>query len=246
MKKFLAVTGMLAFSIISYSEERASGISIGLVGAHSNGLYKLKSKEKSSFLPTISANYKNFYINQSEVGYELPVHENILVSPYFNFLDGAPVKGKDLIEGYQSLKTRKSQFVGGGRISYLKDNFQSSIFVQGGKRGSSGGAEVSLSFPLTERLSLSTGVNYTVYSKKFTDYYFGIHKEDLGGKLQKVYSPKASSSYGAEISLEYQVAAPLTVFTSASATNYSKQITDSPITKDKTNISTTVGLQYSF
>lgn len=246
MKKQLIMAVFCAFGALSYAGEKTGGANLGITVSHSNEIYKVNTKEKYSVLPLISASYKNFYINQFELGYQFPVQDNFLISTYFDFLDGYPVKGKDMKKDYESIRTRKSQTAGGGRITYFKDNFQTSVFLQGGKRGSSGGAELSLNFPLTERLFFTTGLNYTIYSKNFTNYYFGVHKEDLGGKLTKVYSPKASYSYGAEASLEYQITEPFSIFTSVSATNYSKEITNSPLVKDKTNISTTIGLQYSF
>lgn len=246
MKKNFIIAIFCSFAAFSYAEEKMSGVNLGITASHAKEIYKVSAKEKYSVLPLISVNYKDFYINQSELGYQFQVHDNFLISGYFDFLDGYPVKGKEMQKEYKSIQTRRSQIVGGGRITYFKDNFQTSIFAQGGKRGSSTGADLSLSFPLTEKLFFTTGLNYTIYSKNFTNYYFGVHKEDLGGKLTKVYSPKASYSYGAEASLEYQITEPFSIFTSVSATNYSKEITNSPLVKDKTNISTTIGLQYSF
>lgn len=246
MKKILILAGLLVLGSFVYAEEKEVGASIGLVTGYSNGVYKKKSGKEHLFLPALEANYKNFYINQSELGYQLPLHDNFILSTYFDFLDGYPIKGKEMQSEYQTMKTRKSQTVGGARLTYLKDYYQTSLFIQGGKRGSSGGAEISVNFPVTEKVTLTTGLNYTAYSKKFTDYYFGVHKEDLGGALKKVYSPGKSYSYGAEVSLNYQMTTPLSVFTSVSATNYSKEITDSPFIKNKTNISTTMGIRYSF
>ncbi|MCF0162363.1 MAG: MipA/OmpV family protein [Fusobacterium necrophorum] len=246
MKKTLVILGFLSFNILTYSQEKTTSLSIGVSGSYSKDIYKSKEKEKPSFLPVIFINYKGLYLNLSEMGYNFPISNNITLSAYSNFSDGYPIKRKDLEDGFQTLKNRKSQVVGGGRISYSTDIFQSSLFLQGGKRGNSSGVEMSLNFPLTDKLSFVTGVNYTMYSKKFTNYYFGVSKEEIGGELKSTYSPKASSSYGAEISFEYQITDPLLLTVTLSATNYSKQIKNSPFVKDRINSSTTVGLQYLF
>ncbi len=248
MKKIWMVFILLfGIGVNSFSELSAS---IELGGGHSNNLYKMSSDKKASFLPSVDLRAGDFYLSGTELGYQFGV-SNLFLSTYFEFLDGYSIAGKDMKSGYKSLQKRKNQTVGGARISMLNKlssigELQTSLFLQGGRRGSSSGLGVSLVFPITEKLSLSTGVSYTFYSKKYTDYYFGIHEKDLGGELKKTYSPKSSSSYGAQLRLEYQVTEPFSIFAFFGAERYSKEITSSPIVENKVITSTGLGLRYTF
>ena len=248
MKKYLIVFILLlvmrnnaeCFSI----DNNTKIFSICAGAKYSDELYK-KNDDKNIFFYSFEVNYKNFYLTDSEFGYKFDLYSNLFFTTYIDFLDGYSVYGNDMENGYKSIKKRKEQIATGGRFDYLFKNTKTSFFIQIGERGSSFGSSIVWAYPIFEKLSLLTELTCIFYSKKFTDYYFGIHTQDLGGELKKTYSPKNSFSYGPQLILDYQLTESFSIVALLNINRYSDEASSSPIVRNKTVSSGGLGLRCS-
>ena len=172
--------------------------------------------------------------------------ENLVLSAYVDFRDGYAVKGEKMEKGYKTFKDRKTQTAFGGRIGYMFGNLETYVSAQGGKRGATREIGLNYGLPIGEKFLISSGISYTSYSKKFADYYFGIHKEDMGGKLKKEYKPERGSSFGLQLGAEYRITDKFSTFALVSAEKFSKEIYNSPVIKNKASVTGGLGIKYNF
>ncbi len=242
MKKIF-ILGLL-ISTVSFTVEKESKAEIGASGFYSNGIYQ--EKNRGGVIPFLSLSYKNLYMDNTEAGLKFDMGENVSIKAYTNFMDGNLVKGEDLKEGYKTYKKRKTQIAYGGKLSYKTGPVEGYIFAQSGKKGAKGGVGVNYIIPVTEKMAVLTGIKYNIYDKKYTDYYFGVHEDDLGGKLQKTYFPKSSHSYGLQVGAEYKVTEKFSAIGFFSVERFSKEVHKSPIIKGKNEISGGLGVKYNF
>ena len=180
------------------------------------------------------------------MGYRQEITENLSVTGSVIFSDGFKLKPNEMKEGYRSIKKRNTQVAAGGSIGYNFENIATNVSLQGGKRGMSGGMDVTVYLPITEKFGTFAETNVTLYSKKYTDYYFGIKENEIGGKITSKYSPKSSYSYGFGVGSNYAFNDRFGVFALAGLTKYSKEIRKSPIVNNKTSYHVTVGTSFSF
>ncbi|RRD39902.1 MipA/OmpV family protein [Leptotrichia sp. OH3620_COT-345] len=242
MKKIF-ILGLLV-SALSFTAEKEFKAEIGASGFYSNGIYQ--EKNKGGVIPFLNLSYKNLYMDNTEAGLKFDVGENLSIKAYTNFMDGNLVKGEDLKEGYKTYKKRKTQMAYGGKLSYRTGPVEGYIFAQGGKKGAKGGAGVNYIIPVTEKMAVLTGIKYNIYNKKYTDYYFGVHEDDLGGKLQKTYFSKSSHSYGLQVGIENKITEKFSAVGFFSVERFSKEVHKSPIIKDKNEIRGGLGVKYNF
>ena len=125
MKKIF-VTSLL-ISALGFAEKKMNN-EIGIGVSFSNEIYKMEKKSgKTSFFPVSTFLYKNFYLNDSEIGINFISNENLFFSVYSDLRDGYSVKGEKLEKGYKTFKNRKEQIVFGGRLGYVVNNLETLI-----------------------------------------------------------------------------------------------------------------------
>ena len=235
----ISASGFAKFKNIN--GEIGAGVSV------SNSLYKIEKKsENRAILPLTTLSYKSFYLSGSETGVEVMPTENLVLSAYVDFRDGYAVKGEKMEKGYKTFKDRKTQTAFGGRIGYMFGNLETYISAQGGKRGVTREIGLNYGLPIGEKFLISSGISYTSYSKKFADYYFGVNKKDLGGKLRKEYTPGKASSLGFQINAEYKFTEKFSTFASLETEKFSKEIYNSPVIKNKASVTGGLGIKYNF
>ena len=237
----------LLISASGFAAEKNMDNEIGFGITFSNEMYKMEKKSKGiSFFPTGTFSYKNFYLSDSEAGINIMPNENLVFSAFADFRDGYSVKGEKLEDGYKTFRDRKWQVAFGGKIGYVSGNLESYVSGKKGRRGSTGELGINYVIPINERFSVLSGINYTLYSKKFTDYYFGVHKQDMGGKLKKEYRPERGSSFGLHLGAEYRITGNFSTFAMLSTEKFSKEIYNSPVIKNKTSVIGGLGIKYNF
>ena len=247
MKKLVLLAVLLnAVAVFAEKEdEHKSKISLG--GAYFQDIYK--TEKRAGYQPYVAFEFNNFgnlEISMGSLGYRQEITKDLSVNGSVIFSDGFKVKPDKMKEGYRSIKKRDSQVAVGGSITYSFKNIATNLSLQGGKRGMSGGVDVTAYLPITEKFVTFAEANVTMYSKKYTNYYFGIKDDEIGGKITSKYSPKSSYSYGFSIGSNYAFNDSFGVFALAGLTKYSKEIRRSPIVEDKTNYQVTVGASFSF
>jgi len=198
--------------------------------------------------PMLDIRYDNFFINGFDMGYDFINRDDLTFSLFVNPFDGFYVRPKDMDEGYKSIDKRRYQVVGGAKLSY---NFNShhtwiSTTVTGGERGVKGNVKVIQSFPVTEKLMLFSVMGANVYSKGYTDYYWGIDNNELGGKITNSYNPDMGYSGALELAAEYYFNERLTLMAFMSAEKFSDEIKRSPIIDNSTLIKMGAGIRYQF
>ncbi|BBM46290.1 MltA-interacting protein MipA [Leptotrichia trevisanii] len=246
MKKLVLLATLLNAVTIFAEKEDGHKNKISIGGAYFQDMYK--TKKRSGYMPyaTFNSNFANLEISLGSLGYRQEITENLSVTGSVIFSDGFKLKPNEMKEGYRSIKKRNTQVAAGGSIGYNFENIATNVSLQGGKRGMSGGMDVTVYLPITEKFGTFAETNVTLYSKKYTDYYFGIKENEIGGKITSRYSPKSSYSYGFGVGSNYAFNDRFGVFALAGLTKYSKEIRKSPIVNNKTSYHVTVGTSFSF
>ena len=246
MKKLVLLATLLNAVTIFAEKEDGHKNKISIGGAYFQDMYK--TKKRSGYMPyaTFNSNFANLEISLGSLGYRQEITENLSVTGSVIFSDGFKLKPNEMKEGYRSIKKRNTQVAAGGSIGYNFENIATNVSLQGGKRGMSGGMDVTVYLPITEKFGTFAETNVTLYSKKYTDYYFGIKENEIGGKITSKYSPKSSYSYGCGVGSNYAFNDRFGVFALAGLTKYSKEIRKSPIVNNKTSYHVTVGTSFSF
>lgn len=246
MKKLVLLTAILNVVTVFAEKEDKHKNKISIGGAYFQNLYK--TKKKSSYMPyaTFNSNFANLEISLGSLGYSQKITEDLSITGSVIFSDGFKLKPNEMKEGYRSIKERNTQVAAGGRIGYNFENIATNVSLQGGKRGMSGGMDVTVYLPITEKFVTFAETNATLYSRKYTDYYFGIKENEIGEKITSKYSPKSSYSYGFNVGSNYAFNDRFGVFALAGLTKYSKEIRKSPIVNNKTRYHVTVGTSFSF
>ena len=244
MKKLLLVAALLNVNTVFAEIEDDYENEIRLGGAYFQNVYK--TKERNEYTPYGVFNFHNFELSTDSLNYEQKMTKDLSVNGFVSFLDGFKIKPSKMKEGYRSIKKRDTQVAVGGSVNYFFKNIETNLSLQGGKRGMSGGVDLIVYFPVTEKFITFASSDFTMYSKKYTDYYFGIKEDEIGGKITSKYSPKSSYSYGFSVGSDYKFNDRFGVFAVAGITKYSKEIRKSPIVNNKTNHYVTVGTSYSF
>ena len=246
MKKLVLLATLLNAVTIFAEKEDGHKNKISIGGAYFQDMYK--TKKRSGYMPyaTFNSNFANLEISLGSLGYRQEITENLSVTGSVIFSDGFKLKPNEMKEGYRSIKKRITQVAASGSIGYNFENIATNVSLQGGKRGMSGGMDVTVYLPITEKFGTFAETNVTLYSKKYTDYYFGIKENEIGGKITSKYSPKSSYSYGFGVGSNYAFNDRFGVFALAGLTKYSKEIRKSPIVNNKTSYHVTVGTSFSF
>ena len=247
MKKLVLLAALLNVVTVFAEKEDKHKNKISIGGTYFQGLYKTKKKSGYTPYASFNSNFANLEISLGSLGYRQEITENLSVAGSVIFSDGFKLKPNEMKEGYRSIKNRNTQVAAGGSIGYNFENIATNVSLQGGKRGMSGGMDVTVYLPITEKFVTFAETNATLYSKKYTDYYFGIKDSEIGGKITSKYSPKSSYSYGFSVGSNYQFNDRFAVFAITGLTKYSKEIRKSPIVDKKSkNYYFTVGTSYSF
>ena len=119
------------------------------------------------------------------------------------------------------------------------------VSFSGGERGVKAGASLVKPYNFGS-FTLIPSVSATFYSEDYTDYYFGVDGDELGGKIRDTYSPNSAYSLGINLAAEYYLTEKITLLAFLSADKFSSEVGDSPIIDNSTLLKMGVGAKYSF
>ena len=238
---------LLSLSIIMMQISFANSIGIGY--GVSDNIFKTDKKEKN-ILPLVDLEYeyKDFFIKSSgiqdwSVGYKLYEGENYKFTVYTLPFGGYTVKAGDMVSDYKGIDDRNTQFMGGSEFAYtfLPYEIDSVISFEYGKEGGTIGINLSKPLYITQNLSITPNINYDYYTHKFVDYYFGIKSDEINksSNIKNTYKGKNAYKYGIGISANYKITENFSAIGFVEINKYSKEISNSPITRD--NIIKTIG-----
>lgn len=243
---------MLCSSVGYATEESNKNLDLGVGLAATKSIYYAKKKTDLTLFPLVSLNMGNFYIDGiGDIGYALPLTDSFSTMVFVQPFDGFEIEPNDLLPEYRSIKKRRSQVAVGGGFAYALDNWGVdntlfSVIAKGGKRGVSSEMTLSKAFLVSDRFIIEPKIGMSYYSSKYTDYYFGIKNNELGGKIKEVYKPEAAYGTHIGISSSYALTEHLGMELTFGWDKFSKQIKKSPIVKYDSQFSSILSLYYSF
>ena len=246
MKKYL-LTLLTLFSVVAVAnEDFKASVSVGYgVG---DSIYR--GKEFNGIPAFVDMSYKNLYLEGTEIGAEFINTDRFSATVFAELQDGFSIKGSKMDDGYKSIKRRKFQQTFGIKadigLNEISENLTLSPYFSVGNRGSQVGTSLSYAYPIGEKFVLSPSINATYFSKKYTDYYFGVDRDELGGNITSEYNPDGAFEYGAGLAGIYSFTKHISGMIFVNISRYSSKVRKSPITKDKAIVSVGAGLKYTF
>ena len=246
MKKYL-LTILALFSVAAIADD---DFKVSVTAGYGTGGSIYKGRESNGIPAFINMSYKNLYLEGTEIGAEFINTDRFLATVFAELQDGFSIKGSKMDDGYKSIKRRKFQQTIGLKadigLNEISEKLTLSPYFSVGKRGSQVGTSLSYAYPVGEKFILSPSISATYFSKKYTDYYFGVDRDELGGNITNEYNPDGAFEYGAGLSGIYSFTKHISAMIFVNISKYSSEVRKSPITKDKTITSVGVGLKYTF
>lgn len=247
MKKYL-LTFMALFSTFAVANEMEASISTGY-GTDSS-IYKGKEYSNVPLPLSVNINYKNFYLSGTEFGASFIDTKRFSLAIFAELQDGYSIKGSKMDNGYKSIKKRRFQQAVGLKadigLDEISQDLTLSPYFSTGKRGSKVGASLSYTYVIGEKFTLSPSVSATYLSKKYTDYYFGVDKDELGGNITNEYNPDGAFEFGAGLYGEYYFTKHISALAYVNMSRYSSEVRKSPITEDRIITNVGASLKYTF
>ena len=152
--------------------------------------------------------------------------------------------------GYRTIKKRKFQQTFGlkadVRLDEISKNLTLSPYFSVGNRGTQTGANLSYLYMPAENIVISPSINTKYLSKKYTDYYFGVDSDELGGNITNEYNPDGAFEFGAGLYGEYYFTKHISALAYVNMSRYSSEVRKSPITEDRIITNVGAGLKYTF
>lgn len=210
---------------IRLPEERSQ---VGVALAQNSRIYK-GGDERFPAIPFFAFNYRKFYFLGVNLGYRL--------------YQGYPMIDLTLSPSFQRLKPEDGTFSEGLHYRHatahaginfrlptpylmFNANFQHDIL--GRHKSWISRLSAVKFFPITKQLSIAPGLQYSFYSSKYTDYYFGVDDDEVATD-RPYYKPSASFEWGPTISLPYQITERWNVALRGSFSWLSSDIKNSPL-----------------
>ena len=246
MKKYL-LTALALFSVVAVAnDDFKASVTVGY--GTNDSVYKGKEKYNIPIFESIS--YKNVYLKGTEIGAKFIDTDRFDTTLFIEFLDGYSIKGSKMDVGYRTINKRKYQQAIGLKadigIDEISKNLTFSPYFNIGHRGTQAGASLSYLYMPAENIIISPSIGTRYLSKKYTDYYFGIDRNELGGNITNEYTPDGAFEFGAGLYGEYYFTKNISALAYVNMKQYSSEVTKSPITEDRIITNVGAGLKYTF
>ena len=246
MKKYL-LTILALFSVAAIADD---DFKVSVTAGYGTGGSIYKGRESNGIPAFINMSYKNFYLEGTEIGAEFINTDRFSATVFAELQDGFSIKGSKMDDGYKSIKRRKFQQTIGLKVDIglneISENLTLSPYFSVGNRGSQVGASLSYAYPIGEKFVLSPSINATYFSKKYTDYYFGVDRDELGGNITNEYNPSGAFEFKTGLYGEYYFTKHISALAYVNMSRYSSEVRKSPITEDRIITNVGAGLKYTF
>ena len=246
MKKYL-LTFLTLFSVVVMADDDfKASVTVGY--GTNDSIYK--GKEYFRIPLFLNMSYKNLYIEGTEIGAKFIDTERFDTNVFIELQDGYYVKPSKMDSGYKSINKRKFQQTFGLkadiRFDEISKNLSLSPYFSVGNRGTQTGASLSYLYMPTESIIISPSINTRYLSKKYTNYYFGVNRDELGGNITNEYNPDGAFEFGAGLYGEYYFTKNISALAFVNMSRYSSEVRKSPITEDRIITNVGAGLKYTF
>jgi len=262
MRKLISTMFILFISFMAYSIEDITipeeqlgepmGWMIGGGGGYNENILKT-DKNSIDFLPMVRYEGEKYFVGPGvtphsilSVGGYIYRDDTIKLSAFYNPMAGFDIKRSDLDKGYENLDKRKMKNEVGVKIEKEWQELNLKGYTTYGENGSVFGGEVSKKIHLSEKLFLTSSIEFVYYTSKYTDYYFGISNDEVirNSKIKSSYNAGGAYTYGAGLDLTYNLDEKTMLGASIGIIKYSKEVEDSPIVDRSTAFSAGVMVMY--
>ena len=246
MKKCL-LTVLVLFSVAAMADD---DFKVSVTAGYGTGSSIYRGRESNGIPTFINMSYKNLYLEGTEIGAEFINTDRFSATVFAELQDGFSIKGSKMDDGYKSIKKRKFQQTIGLKadigLNEISEKLTLSPYFSVGNRGSQVGASLSYAYPVGEKFILSPSISATYFSKKYTDYYFGVDRDEVGGNITNEYNPDGAFEFGAGLYGEYYFTKNISALAYVNMSRYSSEVRKSPITEDRIITNVGAGLKYTF
>ncbi|PHH99838.1 MipA/OmpV family protein [Fusobacterium polymorphum] len=246
MRKYL-LTILALFSIVVMADE---DFKVSVTAGYGTGSSIYRGRESNGIPAFINMSYKNFYLEGTEIGAEFINTNRFSATVFAELQDGFSIKGSKMDDGYKSIKRRKFQQTIGlkadVRLDEISKNLTLSPYFSVGNRGTQTGANLSYLYMPAENIVISPSISTRYLFKKYTDYYFGVDRDELGGNITNEYNPDGAFEFGAGLYGEYYFTKHISALAYVNMSRYSSEVRKSPITEDRIITNVGAGLKYTF
>lgn len=246
MKKYL-LAGLALFSVATMAnDDFKASVTVG----YGTGSSIYRGRESNGIPAFINMSYKNFYLEGTKIGAEFINTNRFSATVFAELQDGFSIKGSKMDDGYKSIKRRKLQQTIGLkadiRLNEISKNLALSPYFSVGNRGTQTGANLSYLYMPAENIVISPSISTRYLFKKYTDYYFGVDRDELGGNITNEYNPDGAFEFGAGLYGEYYFTKHISALAYVNMSRYSSEVRKSPITEDRIITNVGAGLKYTF
>lgn len=241
-------------------------VKIGVMGfAQTELLHTEDGATDFSGIPIAMLEYKDFYWKGTEAGYKYPSDSGWTVTPFIKLrsgigLTGAPggfssnaIEADDMANGYRGIDDRDQQLEAGIKLELeLADQYTMELEARLGERGSSAEALLKRNFQGENfKWMLSPFVAVRMLDSSFVDYYFSVSEREAADarsyKINSDYDPDTIGWAGSiGLSGLYRLDAHWALISSVKGQTLSSEIADSPLVRQRENLSVTFGAAYQF
>ncbi|WP_405601463.1 MULTISPECIES: MipA/OmpV family protein [unclassified Pseudoalteromonas] len=161
---------------------------------------------------------------------------------------GIGLTGNDIIDELRGIKSRSYDFDTGLRLTRRFANSQISFEYLHDISSTHNGWVINTFFSHIlpwRNWEFRSGVGLSAYSANFTNYYFGIDKDEASA-LRPIYKTNVSASLIFEFHAEYPINQDWVFLAGWLTTWFSKEIDNSPIISQRYQHKAKVGLRYVF
>lgn len=246
MKKYLLIILILFSTVVMANDDFKASVTVGY--GTNDSVYK--GKEYYRIPIFINTSYKNLYLEGTEIGAKFIDTDRFDTSVFLELQDGHYIKPSKMESGYRTIKKRKFQQTFGLkadiRIDEISKNLILSPYFSAGNRGTQTGTRLSYLYMPAENIIISPSISTKYLSKKYTDYYFGVDRDELGGNITNEYNPDGAFEFGAGLYGEYYFTKHISALAYVNMSRYSSEVRKSPITEDRIITNVGAGLKYTF
>lgn len=244
MKKIMTLLTILLSTSVFANQ------TVGVGVYYKDSIYN--AKKQVGVLPIINLEHKNFYIKGSNFGYTLYKEPEFKFSAVINPIGGYTdfaIRKSDFKKGFENIKTRKTQFMGGLAIDFkLDQTTRGSMEYVLGNKGSKGSIKINKIFPINDRVTFIPGINFNYFNSKYMNYYIGLSKDDVANNtlVKNVYKGKDTLSAGINGTVEIAVSEQVSASIFGGYEYFESKIKKSDLIKDNKQFYAGIGIRYSF
>ncbi len=244
MKKIMTLLTILLSTSVFANQ------TVGVGVYYKDSIYN--AKKQVGVLPIINLEHKNFYIKGSNFGYTLYKEPEFkfsaIINPIGGYTDFA-IRKSNFKKGFENIKTRKTQFMGGLAIDFNLDKSSTGhIEYVFGNKGSKGNLKLNKVFKITDRITFIPGINFNYFDAKYMNYYIGLDNKDTinNSLVNNTYKGKDTISAGINTTIEIATTEQFSISIFGGYEHYDSKIKKSDLVSQNRQLYVGLGLRYSF